>query len=183
MWLHALTPGAPPLAPLVRDVSRPGRLRWLSGRRTESEKWDAYEAPDGVPLVSVITQSRLWKHVKHWQLDLSREIDSGLRDGSLPMLTLDRIWISRDGHARLLDFRAAGVPASPAAASPASFTDAQEFLGAVAKSALDGLASPRRTFLARHGTRPCPSRRARSSTPSRLAGSRHLRMWSAGSPR
>jgi hypothetical protein len=80
--------------------------------------------------------------VKHWLLDLSREIDSGLRDGSLPMLALDRVWISRDGHARLLDFRAPGTPTSAAPASPASFSDAQEFLGVLATRALDGHASP-----------------------------------------
>jgi len=142
VWVHALTPGTRPIAPLVRDLSRPGRLRWLSGRRTPSESWDAYEAFDGVPFVSAIARSQSWPCVKHWLLDLSREIDSGLRDGSLPVLAIDRIWISRDGHARLLDFRAPGTPPSPAAASPGSLADAQEFLGVVATRALDGPAGP-----------------------------------------
>ena len=110
VWLHELPSGTPPIAPIVRDVNRSSRLRWLSGRRTESENWDAYEALDGVAFVSVSASAQSWGHVKHWLLDLSREIDHGLGDGSLPMLALDRLWISRDGHARLLDFRAPGIP-------------------------------------------------------------------------
>ena len=70
--------------------------------------------------------------MKHWLMDLSREIDSSLRDGSLPMLTLDRIWISGDGHARFLDFRAPGTPETPAIGSATSLSDVQAFLGALA---------------------------------------------------
>jgi uncharacterized RDD family membrane protein YckC len=142
VWVHALTTSVPPITPLVRDISRPGRLRWLSGRRTKSENWDAYEALDGAPFASAVAQAQSWHRVKHWLLDLSREIDSGLRDGSLPMLTLNRIWISRDGHARLLDFSAPGTPPSAPAASSVTFATAQEFLSVVATRALDGHGSP-----------------------------------------
>ena len=141
VWVHVLPSGAPPTAALVRNLSRPGRLRWLSGRRTASESWDAYEALDGMPFVSVVAPSRSWTHVKHWLMDLSREIDSSLRDGSLPMLTLDRIWISGDGRARFLDFRGPGTPETPAVGSATSLSDVQAFLGALAQSALDGHAS------------------------------------------
>ena len=141
VWVHVLPSGAPPTAALVRNLSRPGRLRWLSGRRTASESWDAYEALDGVPFVSVVAPPRSWTHVKHWLMDLSREIDSSLRDGSLPMLTLDRIWISGNGHARFLDFRAPGTPETPAIGSATSLSDVQALLGALAQSALYGHAS------------------------------------------
>ena len=141
VWVHVLPSGAPPTAALVRNISRPGRLRWLSGRRTASESWDAYEALDGVPFVSVVAASRSWTHVKHWLMDLSREIDSSLRDGSLPMLTLDRIWISGDGRARFLDFRAPGTPETPAIGSATRLSDVQAFLGVLAQSALYGHAS------------------------------------------
>ena len=117
VWVQLLPSGAPPTPALVRNLSRPGRLRWLTGRRTASESWDAYEALDGVPFVSVVAPPRSWTHVKHWLMDLSREIDSSLRDGSLPMFTLDRIWISGDGRARFLDFRAPGTPETPAIGS------------------------------------------------------------------
>ena len=56
VWVQVLPSGAPPAAALVRNISRPGRLRWLSGRRTASESWDAYEALDGVPFVSVVAR-------------------------------------------------------------------------------------------------------------------------------
>ena len=156
VWVHVLPSGAPPTAALVRNISRPGRLRWLSGRRTASESWDAYEALDGVPFVSVVAPSRSWTHVKHWLMDLSREIDSSLRDGSLPMLTLDRIWISGDGHARFLDFRAPGTPETPAIGSATRLSDVQAFLGALAQSALDGHASSKadRSGSPRHPTLP-----------------------------
>ena len=156
VWVRVLPSGASPTAALIRNISRPGRLRWLSGRRTASESWDAYEALDGAPFVSVVTQSRSWTHVKHWLMDLSREIDSSLRDGSLPMLTLDRIWIGGDGHARFLDFRAPGTPETPAFGSATSLSDVQALLGALAQSALYGHASAEADFSGspRHPTLP-----------------------------
>ena len=36
----------------------------------------------------------------------------GLRDGSIATLTIGHVWITRDGYAKLLDFRAPGVPAA-----------------------------------------------------------------------
>jgi eukaryotic-like serine/threonine-protein kinase len=146
VWVHALVPGAPPVAPLVRDLSRPGRLRWLGGRRREAENWDAYEALDGLPFAPVIRVSQPWRRVKHWLQDLAREIDSGLPDGSLPSLTLDRIWITGEGRARLLDFNTPGSPAGAAAAPAVSVPDAQDFLAAVATRALGSDASAASPF-------------------------------------
>ena len=37
VWIHALPPGTPAVPPLVRDLSRPGRLRWLNGARSDSD--------------------------------------------------------------------------------------------------------------------------------------------------
>ena len=138
VWIHALAPGTPAVPPLHRDLSRPGRLRWLSGGRTATEAWDAYEALDGAPFVAMLGHAQPWQSVRHWLVDLSREIDASLRDGSLPALTFERVWISRDGHAKLLDFKAPGVePITPPETAP-TFAAAQAFLGAFARSALDG---------------------------------------------
>jgi len=137
VWIHALPPGAPPIDGRLRDLGRPARLRWLNGRRTNTEAWDAYEAFDGVPLVT-LPHAQRWGVVRGWLLDFSREIDAGLKDQSLGPLTLDRVWVTRDGHAKLLDFRAPGVAAGAASASPASLASAQRWLADVADRGLAG---------------------------------------------
>jgi uncharacterized RDD family membrane protein YckC len=137
VWIHALSPGAAAVAPIIRDLSRPGRLRWLSGRRSPSEAWDAYEALDGTPLVGVIDTPRPWRTVRLWLLDLAREIEAGLTDGSITALTIDHVWITREGHAKLLDFRAPGAPAAATNADEAAtLGSAQTFLASVARRAL-----------------------------------------------
>ena len=45
VWIHEVPPGTPPVDATRRDVSRPGRLYWLAGRRSAAENWDAFEAP------------------------------------------------------------------------------------------------------------------------------------------
>jgi hypothetical protein len=138
VWIRTLPPDAPAVTPLVRDLSRPARLRWLSGRRSTSEAWDAYEALDGVPLATLLGAPRPWRMVRPWLLDLAREIDAGLKDESITALTIDHVWITRDGHAKLLDFRAPGVP--PANQDePVTLESGQTFLESVARCALDGL--------------------------------------------
>ena len=140
VWIHVLPSGTPALAPLLRDLSRPGRLRWLNGQRSPEEAWDAYEAPDGAPLVALINESaprQPWRTVRFWLLDLAREIDAGLGDGSLTALTIDRVWIARDGRAKLLDFTPPGAVAGVAAERVPTFDDAQTFLRDLAERALD----------------------------------------------
>ena len=108
VWIHTLPPGAAAMAPLIRDLSRPARLRWLSGRRSTSEAWDAYEALDGVPLATLLDAPRPWRMVRTWLLDLAREIDAGLKDGSVAALTIDHVWITRDGLRQTARFLRAG---------------------------------------------------------------------------
>ena len=138
VWLHELPPGAPAVTQLHRDLSRPGRLRWLGGRRTATDSWDAYEALDGKSFVAVLDRPRSWRVVRLWLVDLAREIDAGLRGGSLGRLALDFLWITGDGRAKLLDFRVPGAPLVSSPRSPASAESAQTFLSEVATSALTG---------------------------------------------
>lgn len=110
IWIHTSTRGAPPVAEEIRSLGRPGRLRWLNGRRSQSECWDAYEAPAGRPLVSLLDKRLPWHLVRYWLFDIAKELNAGVRDGSLPaVLALDRVWITADGRAKLLDFPAPGV--------------------------------------------------------------------------
>jgi hypothetical protein len=89
--------------------------------------------------------------VRHWLADLSREIADGLKDGSLPPLHVDHLWIGGDDRARLLDWPPPSPP-SPStvdtasarlrASLPANVTDsasAQQFLYGVAAGALRGV--------------------------------------------
>ena len=128
VWLHELVAGTPPVAPLVRDLNRPGRLRWLNGRRTATDAWDADQALDGVSFIRLLDTPRPWRMVRPWLADFAREIDAGLKDGSLAGLTLDHLWITHEGRAKLLDFRVSGAPVVSAPTSPASAEWAQTFL-------------------------------------------------------
>jgi hypothetical protein len=145
VWIELLPPGAPPLSSQRRDLGRPARSRWLSGRRTSTERWDAYEATDGQPLHEATRTPQPWSRVRHWLSDLSGEMAAGTKDGSLPPLTIDRIWIGTDDRARLLDWPPPSPP-SPGAPEPASAglrptdsTGAQRFLYGIVAGALRGV--------------------------------------------
>ena len=45
VWIHVLPPGVPAVGAPRASLGRPGRLRWLNGRRAEDEAWDAYRGP------------------------------------------------------------------------------------------------------------------------------------------
>jgi uncharacterized RDD family membrane protein YckC len=139
VWLHQLPVDTPKVSAFTRDLNRPGRLRWLGEQRTSTESWDAYEALDGMPLVTVLDRPQPWRAVRAWLADLAREIGTALNDGSLGRLSLDRVWITRDGRAKLLDFRAPSAPNHSPATTAVPATSAQTFLSEVATSALSGL--------------------------------------------
>ena len=101
-----------------------------------NESWDAYEALDGVPLVKLLIAPHPWRAVRQWLADLAREIDAALDDGSLGRLTVDRVWITREGRAKLLDFQPPGVPDPSRSTASASSVSSQVFLSEVATIAL-----------------------------------------------
>jgi serine/threonine protein kinase len=107
VWIHIVPPHTRPIDEVRRDLSRTGRLHWLTGRRNSSDNWDAFEAPDGQPLSTALHGSATpWSTLKSWLLDLSGELVAASRDGSMPALRLDRLWIRDDGRLVLLDFPA-----------------------------------------------------------------------------
>ncbi|MCX7046939.1 MAG: protein kinase [Candidatus Sumerlaeota bacterium] len=157
VWIRKLAPGAPPLAPALRNLGRPGRLRWLNGKRSDVEAWDAYEATSGQPLLRLIAKPQSWRDVRYWLLDMAEEFEAAFRDGSMPeALRLDRVWIAAEGRAKLLDFAAPGATAMAGATQASDASDASDrsdasdeakrlgtaraFLYLVAKSALEGRA-------------------------------------------
>jgi uncharacterized RDD family membrane protein YckC len=132
VWIRRTTPDVPPVPTALRNASRPGRLRWLQGRRDDTGGWDAYEAAPGTPLTTLLARPQPWKTVRHWLHDLAAELAAAARDGSLPAaLSLDRVWITADGRAKLLDFRAPG-------AAPVPEVEPDFFLNQLAISTLEG---------------------------------------------
>jgi hypothetical protein len=90
-------------------------LHWLTGRRTRSDNWDAFEAPDGQPLLVALRDGApQWSTLKSWLLDLSAELVAAAADDSMPVLRLDRLWLRDDGRLLLLDFAAPRSGSGPA---------------------------------------------------------------------
>jgi uncharacterized RDD family membrane protein YckC len=142
VWIRRLPRGAPEVGEDLRNLARPGRLRWLNGKRSAMESWDAYEATPGRPLLSLISERQTWGRVRFWLLDLAEELQAAQGGGpAAAILRLDHIWITADGRAKLLDFRAPGTVSMATAATPDPATPAPtaaEFLRQVAISALEG---------------------------------------------
>ena len=116
VWVIERGEGADEIPRHRRDVERIGRLHWLAGRRAPAESWDAFEAPQGRPLD--YTQPAPWRVVAGWLNDLVAEFAASDRDGTMPVLAPDRVWIRPDGRAVLLDVRAPGTHASDVVTSP-----------------------------------------------------------------
>ena len=143
VWINLMPAGSPAVTNLRRDLSRAGRLRWLSGKRTGEDCWDAYEAFEGKPLLAFLGEPQLWRTVRHWLHDLAEELHAALQDKSAPDLGLDRVWITADGRAKLLEWPAPGLDrsleeSSLTAHEPCDFASAQRFLYRVALCALQG---------------------------------------------
>lgn len=136
VWLRKTPAGAAPVTAALRQSTRPSRLRWLQGHREDGAAWDAYEAAPGVPLTRLLHAPQPWKKVRHWLLDLAEEFAAAQVDGSMPaQLSLDRIWITDTGGAKLLDFRAPGAEGTVEAVAA---TEPAVFLNQLALSALEG---------------------------------------------
>jgi uncharacterized RDD family membrane protein YckC len=104
VWL--LRRNSSELSSARRNLARPGRLRWLQKVETAEAAWDAFEAVEGIPFSNIIAGGKRvpWSTLRHWLHDLSLEIYDATKDQTLPAeLGLDHVWVSRQGHAVLLD--------------------------------------------------------------------------------
>lgn len=166
VWIRKLPAGSPAVPVGLRQLSRPGRLRWLGGQRTATEAWDAYEALSGQPLLALVGTPQPWGRARYWLLDLAEELGAAIQDGSFPMPpSLDRIWITNEGRAKLLDFPIPGAECPPAAlVEGETLADAAgRLLGRVA-------------MLARHGGAPesdAAATAATAVTAGQESASRH----------
>jgi hypothetical protein len=103
VWIHEVPPGTPPVDAIRRDVSRPGRLYWLAGRRSATENWDAFEAPRGEPFITAPPTSD-WRQVQRALSSLAIELDASAHEGRDTRLSLAHVWRRADGQLVLLDF-------------------------------------------------------------------------------
>ena len=125
--VRSVPPGTPPVSSAIRNLSRVGRLRWLSGRREGEENWDAFEWVGGQVLPRQAGGPQPWREVRYWLHDLAEELAATEQDGSLPLfLSPDRVWITDGGRAKLFDLPAPGSDGEPpghTASDPAAFLD------------------------------------------------------------
>ena len=143
VWIRTVPAGTGPVPASLRNLGRVGRLRWLAGRRSPEENWDAFEALSGQSLPSMLQNPQPWAQVRHWLCDLATELSAAQNDGTTPLLNFDRVWINGEGRAKLLDFPAPGIPATPAEATPPPAPNKAatlSFLGQIAAAALAGRA-------------------------------------------
>jgi serine/threonine protein kinase len=142
VWLRFPGPHADPVPQVRRILRRPTRPRWLAGQRAGGLAWDAYEQVPGQPFDTLVTRAQSWETVRGWLCDLAEEAQAGLRDGSLPALEFDRVWIGNDGRAWLLDWPAPNDRHDLSGSAPPTqavdLAQAERFLSRVAVSALEG---------------------------------------------
>jgi uncharacterized RDD family membrane protein YckC len=144
VWLRFPALDSDSIPPARRILRRPARPRWLAGQRTRGLAWDAYEQVPGRPFDTLLTHAQSWRTVRGWLCDLAEEVHAGLRDGSLPVIEFNRVWIGDDGRARLLDWPS-DRPDSAGSAPPRQTVDLQQaerFLYRLAVSALEGHVVP-----------------------------------------
>ncbi len=158
VWIREAAEGAAPVSGKQRDACRAGRLRWLTGRRSADECWDAYEGPDGAPLSNCLGEEQPWARVRSWLLDLVEELEASLADGmTVGPLGTERLWLTREGRVLLLDFPAPGVTGVARRGLARNIRDAgsaQEFLHEIAMAVVPRrLPLHARDFLAALGGR------------------------------
>ncbi len=113
VWIHEVAPGTAAVGAIRRDVSRPGRLYWVAGRRSPTENWDAFERPGGEPLLSASSTSD-WRELHRSLSSLAVELDASVREDLEIPSTLAHVWRRPDGQLVLLDFPWPGLAASQA---------------------------------------------------------------------
>ena len=119
-----------------RSLARPGRLRWLQKVEIGDVIWDAFEATEGVPFSSLVSDGKRlpWSSLRHWLHDVSMELWDATGDKTLPAeLSLDHIWITMQGYAILLDEPWPDVETNAETIAVEDFTGQQRFLNAIAE--------------------------------------------------
>ncbi len=105
VWIHHVPPGTPAVCHARRDLAWPTRLRWLGGKRgaTESESWDAYEAPEAEPFAGACRTPQPWSLVRRWLEQLSEEFAAAAAGGTAGARRVTDLWITRTHDLKVID--------------------------------------------------------------------------------
>jgi hypothetical protein len=142
LWLRPAE--QPPMSAQRRELNRTTRLRWVSAGRFEHYQWDAFVAPGGSPLPTLVqVNGRLqWPQVQPFLKQLTDELLQALKEDTLPQpLAVELACIQADGRAVLLDMPFTEPPegeAETTAADEISEKQALALLARVALLALEG---------------------------------------------
>jgi hypothetical protein len=151
VWLWLRPAAEPPLDAARRGISRTTRIRWAACGVAGDCQWDAFLAPAGCPLPTLVAGGRGlgWPEARTVLEDLTDELVASCAEGTLPVtLTADQVWVDPRGRVQLLgtplQAGAARVGGSDEAAAPpvADAERALHFLRQVAVLALEGTPRP-----------------------------------------
>ena len=118
VWIWLRPAERPPLTESQRQLSRATRQRWLSCGRHGERQWDAFLAPHGEPLRSLIQREgpQPWSETRLLLEHLAEELSLAGKEGTLPAaLGMNQLRMQADGQIQLVE-----TPLSPPAVSNAS---------------------------------------------------------------
>ena len=107
--MRIAAPDEAPVSPARRELDRPQRFRWLGARRTSAECWDAYEHVEGQPFASLDVPYVPFQTVSRWLLALAQECRAAGADGTLPVIGVNRLWVTPRGEMKVADWPLPGA--------------------------------------------------------------------------
>lgn len=138
VWIILHQRGTPEVSQARRELSRLTRLRWVAGRRSADQSWDAYEAPLGEPLASRVAHAVPWSVQQEWMLDLTGELVAATGDGTMPAsLNAASLWVTPADRILVPESAGevsrpdAGLDSGPVARADARTTEPRAFVQAV----------------------------------------------------
>ena len=117
VWIVPQNVNVAEISQTRRDLARLTRLRWVAGRRSGDDCWDAYESPLGERLSVRLQRAVPWSVQQEWVLDLTSELIAAERDGTLPAIhNADALWVNAAD--RIVIPESGGIAAANEAVAP-----------------------------------------------------------------
>ncbi|HEY5492737.1 MAG TPA: protein kinase, partial [Gemmatimonadaceae bacterium] len=156
VWIVPQDDGAAEVPQARRDLARLTRLRWVAGRRSAGENWDAYESPLGESLSTRLERAVPWNVLQEWMLDLTGELLAAQGDGTMPAaLGEESLWVT--SGERIVVLESASRTGERAGDAEQSLACVQSVLGLIRAAA--------------HGSAPLPRYASRAISAAKDARS------------